>query len=48
MPQPARARYIDETDQLILEDELQRIVLVGKIDVPSSVTGWKKTIELAG
>lgn len=39
LPQPSRAKYIDENDQLILEDELQRIVLIGGIDVQNSVTG---------
>ncbi|KAK2156975.1 hypothetical protein LSH36_201g02010 [Paralvinella palmiformis] len=39
MPQPARSRYIDETDELILEDDLQRILLQGDIDVHKSTTG---------
>ena len=29
MPQPIRSRYTDASDRLILEDELQRIALVG-------------------
>ena len=39
LPQPPRPKYIDEYDRLILEDELQRIVLIGDIDIPSHVTG---------
>ncbi|KAJ9596901.1 hypothetical protein L9F63_012082 [Diploptera punctata] len=31
--------YVDDTDELILEDELQRIRLIGKLDVHSVVTG---------
>lgn len=39
MPQPVRSRFVSDTDKLILEDELQRIILRGKLDTPTSVTG---------
>uniref|UniRef100_A0A182MZ74 DNA polymerase delta small subunit n=1 Tax=Anopheles dirus TaxID=7168 RepID=A0A182MZ74_9DIPT len=38
-PQPPRSHYTHDNDILILEDALQRIKLVGKIDVHSIVTG---------
>ncbi|XP_070581027.1 DNA polymerase delta subunit 2-like isoform X2 [Ptychodera flava] len=44
MPQPSRQKYTDDSDQLILEDELQRIVLIGKIDVNTAVTGIIVTV----
>lgn len=39
MPQPVRTKYVDESDKLYLEDELQRIILMGDLDVQTSVTG---------
>lgn len=39
LPQPMTSKYTSPSDQLILEDELQRIVLVGEIKVETSVTG---------
>lgn len=39
VPLPPRSNYNDENDFLILEDELQRIRLEGKINVSALVTG---------
>ncbi|KAL8585414.1 hypothetical protein ACOMHN_046657 [Nucella lapillus] len=39
MPQPIRTRYTDASDKLILEDELQRIILVGQPSCSRIVTG---------
>ncbi|PSN42721.1 DNA polymerase delta subunit 2 [Blattella germanica] len=39
VPQPPRTHFVDESDELILEDELQRIRLIGKINVHTVVTG---------
>lgn len=38
-PPPVRTHYTEEKDLLILEDDLQRIRLMGKIDVHSLSTG---------
>uniref|UniRef100_A0A2K5DFT0 DNA polymerase delta subunit 2 n=1 Tax=Aotus nancymaae TaxID=37293 RepID=A0A2K5DFT0_AOTNA len=39
LPQPPRSKYIHPDDELVLEDELQRIKLKGTIDVSTLVTG---------
>ncbi|XP_005101329.1 DNA polymerase delta subunit 2 [Aplysia californica] len=39
LPQPIQSRYTNENDKLIIEDELQRIFLVGHLDCKTSVTG---------
>lgn len=38
-PQPVREKFVDDSDALILEDELQRIRLLGAMDVHRFVTG---------
>ncbi|KAG8323834.1 DNA polymerase delta subunit 2, partial [Homalodisca vitripennis] len=39
VPQPVRSNFVSDSDTLILEDELQRIVLQGRLDVHKVVTG---------
>lgn len=39
LPQPPRSKYIHPDDELVLEDELQRIRLEGNVDVSKLVTG---------
>lgn len=50
VPLPPRSNYNDENDILILEDELQRIKLDGKINVPEMITGVVAAVlgELCG
>lgn len=38
-PQPIRHNYVEESDILVLEDEDQRIQLLGKLDAHKLVTG---------
>lgn len=38
-PQPIRNNYADDSDILVLEDEVQRIQLLGEINVHNFVTG---------
>lgn len=40
MPQPVNTKFTSDSDQLILEDELQRIQLQGKLDVHDCCTGF--------
>ncbi|XP_053393610.1 DNA polymerase delta subunit 2-like [Mercenaria mercenaria] len=39
LPQPLSSKFTSPEDKLILEDELQRIVLLGELKVDTSVTG---------
>lgn len=39
MPQPARMKYVEDSDELVIEDETERVALTGNIPVGTSVTG---------
>lgn len=39
MPQPSRVKYADDSDELVIEDESERVALTGNIAVATSVTG---------
>lgn len=39
IPQPPRSNYVSDKDMLILEDEIQRIRLIGSLNVNKLVTG---------
>lgn len=39
VPPPPRTHYVSDTDELILEDETQRVILNGALDINSIVTG---------
>lgn len=38
-PQPARLKYVGASDELLLEDQMQRIKLTGNISPKELVTG---------
>lgn len=39
MPQPPRMKYADDGDELVIEDESERVVITGNIPVGKVVTG---------
>lgn len=39
MPQPSRLKYVDDSDELVIEDESERVAVTGNIPVATSVTG---------
>ena len=39
LPQPARTKYVDNEDMLVMEDETERVALIGNITVGTTVTG---------
>lgn len=43
MPQPSRGKYAEDSDELVIEDETERVTLTGKISVGTSVTGISLT-----
>lgn len=44
MPQPVAKKYVSESDEIVLEDEVQRIQLIGNIDISKLVTGREDTL----
>lgn len=39
MPQPSRDRFTEDSDELVIEDETERVSLTGNIQVGTCVTG---------
>ena len=39
MPQPSRMKYADDGDELVIEDESERVAVTGNFPVGTSVTG---------
>ena len=39
MPQPSTIKSVDDSDELVIEDDTERVVLTGKIPVGTMVTG---------
>ena len=39
LPQPVRTKYVDNEDMLVMEDETERVALIGNITVGTTVTG---------
>lgn len=48
VPQPPQPKYVHPSDELILEDELQRIKLLGNVEVAKLVTGRARRWGRAG
>lgn len=44
MPQPVVKNYVSESDEIVLEDEVQRIQLIGNIGISKLVTGKEETL----
>ena len=39
VPQPSRVKYVGSNDELILEDQMQRVTLTGNISTEEMITG---------
>ena len=39
MPQPLREKYADDGDELVIEDESERVTITGNVPVGKIVTG---------